>query len=425
MRARLVSLASSATLHVLLLAIVLTLHDVAAISPALIATPASRTVTVVVVPPEDATFPGLKPAEPVREPSAFERKYSTLAIRDAIFDLDAIAKRARVLFPFLSPGVALELFRLRPDDDLQLFQYAAASGQDPSHPAAPLTLEPAALQALVDRTWSRRERWKAIQPILRLADTHDANGGDMPRLLRAYAEQNMGQYYEDYNSVSRNQRLWAELSLAADHVSFIGYVRRYAAEHPSTNATTELLFLLDKIAEGNRNILNTLLSTDPRAYLSETQTADPRAYALAVDLQKYYREILRTRGLRSPDDVTATYEAARVEILDGILRTTPAGYRANDARFLIGAIRWRAGHVQAALTSWCPMTADDTDAYVDTYRQILSVLQPADGPRICEASRLSIAAEREIDRVFERDAKQSWDFQFDRLHKFGYRFDSF
>jgi hypothetical protein len=38
---------------------------------------------------------------------------------------------------------------------------------------------------------------------------------------------------------------------------------------------------------------------------------------------------------------------------------------------------------------------------------------------------VSAAAEQEIDRIFERDGKQSWDFQFDRLQKFGYRFDSF
>jgi hypothetical protein len=428
MRARLLSLASSATLHALLLAFVLMLGGVTAVlpSPAATRTPPPRAVDIVIVPPEDATFPGLKPAEPAREPPAFDRKYSPLAIRDATFDLDAIATRARVLFPFLSPGVALELFRLRPDDDVLLFQYGAAPGQEASHPAAPLTLDSAALQALVDRTWSRRERWKAIQPILRLADAHDANAGDVPRLLRAYAEQNMGQYYEDYDKpVARNQRLWAELSLAADHVSFIGYIRHYAAEHPSTRSTTELLFLLDGIAEGNRNILRTLLSIDPRAYLSETQTADPRAYTLAVDLQKYYRGILQTRGLRSPSDVTGVYDAARLEILEGILHTTPAHYRANDARFLIGAIHWRAGHVQAALSSWCPMTADEGDAYVGTYRQILSVLEPGGGPRTCEASRVSAAAEQEIDRIFERDGKQSWDFQFDRLQKFGYRFDSF
>jgi hypothetical protein len=428
MRARLVSLASSATFHALLLIAVLLLHDVTAGSPLLPSspTPPPRAVDIVIVPPEDATFPGLKPIEPRPASSAFDRKYSPLAIKDATFDLDAIAQHARVLFPFLSPGVALELFRLRPDDDLMLFQDAPTSGPDASHPAAPLTLDSAALQVLVDRTWSRRERWKAIQPILRLADAHDANAGDVPRLLRAYAEQNMGQYYEDYyKPISRNQRLWAELSLAVDHVSFIGYVRRYAAEHPSTKSTTELLFLLDKIAEGNRNILNTLLSIDPRAYLSETRTADPHAYTLAADLQKYYRGILQARGLQARGDLTAVYDAARLEILEGILRTTPAGYRVNDARFLIGAIRWRAGRVQAALSSWCPMTLDEADAYVGTYRQLLSILQPADGPRTCEASRVSTAEEREIDRLFERDAKQSWDFQFDRLHKFGYRFDSF
>jgi hypothetical protein len=71
------------------------------------------------------------------------------------------------------------------------------------------------------------------------------------------------------------------------------------------------------------------------------------------------------------------------------------------------------------------MTVDEADAYVGTYRQILPVLEPRGGPRTCEASHVSTAAEQEIDRIFERDGKQSWDFQFDRLQKFGYRFDSF
>ena len=239
-----------------------------------------------------------------------------------------------------------------------------------------------------------------------------------------YSEQNLGQYYEDNRRLSRDQRLWAELSVAADHVSFIGYIRRYVAAHPSTKSATELLFLLDKTAEGNRNILETLLSTEPRQHLAETQRANPHAYDLAIDLQKYYRQILRARGLQTDADVMAVYDADRLEILGGIVRSTPDGYRANDARFLIGEIHWSAKRVPAAVSSWCQMSVDAGDAYVDTYRQILSALQ-ADSPGGCDSSRVSGVTQREIDRILERRAKQSWDFQFYRLYKFGYRFDSF
>ena len=70
------------------------------------------------------------------------------------------------------------------------------------------------------------------------------------------------------------------------------------------------------------------------------------------------------------------------------------------------------------------MGVDAGDAYVDTYRQIRSALQ-ADSPRGCDSSPVSGVTQREIDRILERRAKQSWDFQFYRLYKFGYRFDSF
>ena len=421
MAIRLMSLALSASLHIFLLAALTSPKDVTTRTPTVVATP--RNIEVVVVRPENESFPGLAPSEPTPEPAAFERPYSPLALTNATFDLDAIAKRAHVLFPFLSPGVDLSLFHLRGDAALRS-QYVVATGRGPGRPAPPLTATPAQLQVLVDRAWSRRQRWQAVQPILRLADTYDANAADMPGLLRMYSEQNLGQYYEDNRPLSRDQRLWAELSVAADHVSFIGYIRRYVEAHPSTKSATELLFLLDKTAEGNRNILETLLSTEPRQHLAETQRANPHAYELAIELQKYYRQILRARGLQADADVMAVYDADRLEILGGIIRSTPGGYRANDARFLIGEIHWSAKRVPAAVSSWCQMGVDAGDAYVDTYRQILSALQ-ADSHRGCDSSPVSGVTQREIGRILERRAKQSWDFQFYRLYKFGYRFDSF
>src|SRR6185436_20098809 len=184
------SLALSASLHVFPLAALTSPKDVTIRTPTVVATP--RHIDVVVVRPENESFPGLAPFEPTPEPAAFERPYSPLALTNATFDLDAIAKKAHVLFPFLSPGVDLGLFQLRGEAALRS-QYVVATGRGPARPAPPLTATPAQLQALIDRAWSRRQRWTAVQPILRLADTYDANAADMPGLLRMYSEQNLGQ----------------------------------------------------------------------------------------------------------------------------------------------------------------------------------------------------------------------------------------
>ena len=43
------------------------------------------------------------------------------------------------------------------------------------------------------------------------------------------------------------------------HGDFIDFVRAFARQHPSSRTTTELLFLLDELAQGSRDVLLTLL----------------------------------------------------------------------------------------------------------------------------------------------------------------------
>ncbi len=52
--------------------------------------------------------------------------------------------------------------------------------------------------------------------------------------------------------------MWAQLGLAADHVDFIDFVSEYASQHPSSKTTTELLFLVDKLAQASLDALVTL-----------------------------------------------------------------------------------------------------------------------------------------------------------------------
>jgi hypothetical protein len=102
-------------------------------------------------------------------------------------------------------------------------------------------LSDSALQSLIDQSWSRRDRWRTFQPIVKLAERYNADIGKLPTVLHAYLDQNGTQPYVD--STVLDPRVWLQLGLAADHVDWVGFISRYASEHPSTRATTELLFL--------------------------------------------------------------------------------------------------------------------------------------------------------------------------------------
>lgn len=267
-------------------------------------------IAVVFMPPPEAPgFPGLNPldARP-RVWTVPEGEDASLRVGHLRIDVGRIGSRADVLFPFLTPGISLDRFFLSPGRDSRThLQNPLLSRDRPDLTAGgPLVLSDAALQSLVDSSWARRDRWAAFEPLSRLADAHDPDIGALPMLLQRYVDQNSLQPYADQST--RDPRLWAQLGLAAEHVDFIRFVRRYAAAHPSTRATTELLFLLDRLAEASRDALSVLLASDPQEQLRWTRNANPRAFRLISEIRDYYETERARLGLprRTPSRPTTT-----------------------------------------------------------------------------------------------------------------------
>ena len=407
----------SCALHVLLAALVLGLPRP---SLAPVATPREKAISVFVIPPtEDATFKGLNPVDRTKGQWTLPPGDGPEALRIGELDIDLgrIRSRGLVLFPFLTPGLSLDTFVApsREDERTSLENpYAAARRRQAREKQRPLLMSDTEVQSLVDKSWSRSHRWAAFEPISRLAVKHSANTGQLATLLRLYCDQNALQPYTD--SASRDPRLWAQLGLAADHVSFIDFIRRYAVDNPSTRATTELLFLLDRVAEANRDALRVMLDSDPTAVLGWTRQTNRDAYRLINEIRWHYRSELSKRNLRSELEIDRYYAKTRLAILQGIVRTTPNGYRANDARFIAGALQWRLGENQNALRTWREMTLDQDGSYLVA------------GPQIAAAFRRGsddAALSRELDRILKNDLGRWLMFSQVRLEQFGYRFDRF
>src|SRR5262249_40776615 len=183
----------------------------------------------------------------------------------------------------------------------RLVNPSAARNRKPSRP--PLSIGDVRLQAIVDRSWSRRERWLSFSEIAGLVQEHDPDEGRLPDLLRAYLDQNILQPYFDGDT--RDPRFWTMLGLAADHIEFIDFVRSYARLHPSSRATTDLLFLLDELAQGSRDAFLMLMDTDPRSDLRVTRLVDRDAYDLAMAIRREYDTWLQQQKLTSADEINA------------------------------------------------------------------------------------------------------------------------
>jgi hypothetical protein len=415
----------SAALHLLAAAALVWLAQ----SPAIRTGSKERNLqTVVVAPSEDRGYPGLKPVDRQADVATAEAGDASLPLQIADFrvDVEKIATHAQVLFPFVTPGLSLEHFftappstgRLRFDDSM-----LPGHQRDPAADGGPLVLTDAALQAIVDQSWSRRDRWSAFERIRKLAGSHGANDGSLPRLLKKYCDENWLQPYVD--AETRDPRLWVQLALAADHVNFISFIRRYAAAHPSTKATTELLFLLDKIAQASRDTLGVLLDSDPASRLAYTRQANPKAYRLVEQLRLQYALELSRMGLTSGASIDAYYDQVRLAILTGIVESTPDGYGADDARFLIGGIYWRAQRADDALRWWRGLSPAPRGSYAVASSQVLLALRVAGMEHAAGGADVDPSLRQALDRALRNQQGHWLMFSYDRLEHFGYRFDTY
>jgi hypothetical protein len=354
------------------------------------------------------------PDEPPDEPIVDRESPSTLIIQGFTFDFSKVAARGTDLFPFLSLRLPLDAPRaLEQGKAAPVRWFSPFAGPAPGDPNPPLVLTDSAQQTVVDSAWSRRYRWRVFRPVRELTTKYNADVGGLPQLLRRYVDQNMLQPYLD--TPIPDMRMWTELGIAADHADYIAFITRYASMHPSTKATTELLFLLDKLAQGSYDALMTLVGMNP-ARMEWTRSTSEEAYDLFATTRRYYRSELALKDLLGATELRLFYDRIRVTILTTIVSTTPNGYRASDARFLIGAIYWRQSRVDEALQWWRELTTDPRDSYVTAYSRVLEAARQA-GP---QGERLDRGA---INGALDEEQQKWAEFWKRRLAHFGYAFD--
>jgi len=328
------------------------------------------------------------------------------------FDTARIAAHRDALFPFLTARLSFldELHEAREADARRLHNPFSSGTRQSEHP--PLVLTPAALDALVDATWSRRQRWQNFKRIADLTAAHDPDMGQLPALVRAYVDGNLLQPY--FESGSADPRFWVMLGLAADHVDVLEFAGRFVRKHPSSRTTTELLFLLDELTQASRDALAVLLSTEPTTELLRTRAASPRNFDLAVSLGTAYRAWLREHELDDPGTLAAHFDEVRLSILTAIVEMSPDGYGAADARFLAGRMSWDRNDVSGAVRWWREMKTDERNSYAAVRAEIGRALGPGTQVNVVEIVR-ALGAER---GRWLRNSEA-------RLRRFGYTFETF
>jgi hypothetical protein len=324
-----------------------------------------------------------------------------------MFDTARIRAHRDTLFPFLTGTLTFldELRQAALTDARRLHAPLGGPGRRRGA-AAPLKLSRAAREALIDRAWSRRDRWKSLAPIADLTSRYDGDEGDLPAVVRGHVEHNLLQPYVE--SLPPDPRFWVMLGLAADHVDVAEFVGRYARQHPSSRTTTELLFLLDELTQASADAWAVLMDTNVER-MPLTQASSTGNFVLAGQLQRGYRDWARAHSLDAPQAVGDRYDAVRLNILTAVIETSPARYGAADARFLAGRLLWNRNDIAGAVRMWREMSSDERQTYAEARAGIRNALRPGGEVDVLAIVRV-LGAERS--RWLRESA--------DRLARFGY-----
>ena len=364
-------------------------------------------IAVIGLPPLSSRSVSLLPAR--KEPLQVEIMIlSDLHHHAFDFDIEKIGSRVGRLLPFTEP-ILLSSTTRAPGTGGN--GRAFVLGADLAAKSPPLTLSVVEMQAVLDASWSRRQRWDSFQQILDLTQRFDPQQGDLPMLLRRYANDNLLQPF--HASQNPEPRVWGSLSVAADHFNFVQFITAFVQRVPSSKVTTELLFLLDKLVQANLQAALTLFELDTVNGMSWTKSMSPKGAATLIAVHRHHERALGRRGMWDTSALARRYDDVRVGILRHLIRTTPQGYRVNDARFLIGEIHWHQRRQSEAFEAWGGIRPDQTDEYFVAYSEVRASIE--DG----------VTARPQIDAVLNEQTRRWVDASFRRLRHFGFAFDTY
>src|SRR3954471_2975183 len=146
-----------------------------------------RVVLLAALPGNPGTPPRREAEAPFRErPDQHAPDTLPLTVRNYVsgdeltIDLVRIRQRRNDLFPFVTWD--LRALGERPTGAAKGIEWPSAFLPGSSASTQPLSLSPDALQALIDRAWSRRERWVNLHELVTLTARFDPDTGDLARV---------------------------------------------------------------------------------------------------------------------------------------------------------------------------------------------------------------------------------------------------
>lgn len=231
-----------------------------------------------------------------------------------------------------------------------------------------------------DRTLTKSKE-KQLEDFMQRFLGYDPDDGDLPLMFRDLYYKNLQRLAYSFSSDSS----YFTTDYFEENLNKEDYLKNsmhMLSELRGTKTATEILFSVENIYEIQQRAIFQYLQNKN---LAETYqgTKKKRIESIKGVIEKY-RPILKQKKIKNRKDAVTLYTQKRLQIMDYLLKTTPDGYRKNDALFEKGKIlfeksqhfpRQREKLIGEALQIWQSIAASSNEK--DFFnREALHQLQP-------------------------------------------------
>lgn len=181
-----------------------------------------------------------------------------------------------------------------------------------------------------------------LADFLRSYGGYDFNEGDLPKAIRELYYENLQRIAYQFNS-DPTYFMLDYFQEALNKEDFLKRSLDLVSKKQRTKVSAELLFAIENIYEIQQRAWEQFFRfRDLYPALPQQKKKEVRVETLRRVAERYTPQALR-KGIKDYKSAFDIYSKRRVEIMDFLLRTSPGGYRANDALFQKGQILWDRG----------------------------------------------------------------------------------
>ncbi len=215
----------------------------------------------------------------------------------------------------------------------------ASEGENP--PKSPLSMPKEERSDYLDQTLKQSKEKQLDQFISRFMG-YDPDKGDLAKFVRDL-------YYENLQRLAyvfSGDPSYFTVDYFQENLNKEDFLRQMMAllsENLGTKVGTEVLFTLDNIYFIQARALKVLMEGEALYASASDEQKNKLRMEIIKRVSEKYRPLLKEKNIRSYADVENAYSKKRLEIMDTLIKNSPAGYRLNDAHFEKGKILWDSG----------------------------------------------------------------------------------